>query len=342
MAVQTTELYATIYQHIVDNVPDSLSVETAFLDWLTKEGKKKQEGGTYIQFPVKTIANAAQGFISGTNALVNVNPSIQLQYGVLNWKYYNFNANFTLADYTAAMGKEQVVDFMDAKVKGCLEDSSREIAIALWVGSNTSTSVVMNGVTTAGNALYPEGLIDIMAASGTSYASLTNTDYSTAAIGTYLPTINTDATVNYANINSLITKLQAKMRSNKKATKIIGLMNPLAYARYKNAVQNQQIFIDNSTILKSGFEGFMVNGVEFYMDADCPGTQDGSTADNYVVIFPVDIMKLYYNFGFGNASPFDGETKMPNQPIMSIQHYMSFNLVCNNRRLVSCGKVFVA
>jgi hypothetical protein len=326
MAIQTNELAATVYQHIVDNVPDALARETAFLDWLSKDGKKSQPGGLYIQFPMKLIANDSSGFISGTNAITGINPSPQLQYGVLNWKYYNFNVNFTLADFTIARGKEEVVDYMAGKTDGGLEDAMREISTGVH-GSSSSAP------------LNPEGLEDIVAASGTSYASLTDTDYATNA---YLPYIATDTTLNYTNVNKMITELQARMRSRKKAKKMLGLTNQAVYARYKAIVQNQQMFLDNSTILKSGFEGFMVNGIEFYLDADCPGSQDGSTNDNHLYIFPVDIMRLYYNFGFGNKSPFDGETKMPNQPIMSIQHYMSFNLVCTNRRLVAVNKTFIA
>jgi len=326
MAIQTNELTAVVLQHIIDEVPDSLARETAFLDWLAKGGKKQQVGGLFIQFPQKLIANVAQGFISGTNATVNVTPSIQLQYGILNWKYYNFNANFTLADFNIAKGKPEVVDFIMTKTNEALNDAMRDISEKLHASSS-------------GSPLNPEGLQDVVAASGTAYGSLTDTDYAT---GAYLPVIKTDATVNYANINKIITGIQARLRSNKKVTKKIGLMNEATYSRYKTSVQNQQLFIDNGITAKSGFEGFLVNNVEFYLDADVPGTQDGSTNDNFVYVFPVDIMRLYYNFGFGNKSPFDGQVQIPNQPIMSVQSYMSFNLVCNNRRLVGVNKVLIA
>lgn len=325
MTVQTNELAAVILQKILEEAPDGLARETAFLDWLAGEGKKQQKGGLYIQFPIKLIANAASGFISGTNAVVDTTPSAQLQYGVLNWKYYNFNVNFTLADYNIAQGDLEIVDFMETKIDGALQDAYREISTALH-GSSTSAP------------LNVEGLKDVGAASGTAYASLTDTDYAT---GSYLPIIDTSTVVNYNNINSMIQQLKARMRNVKKMKKMLGLMNQATYARFLNSVQAQQLFIDMK-IADSGFEGFKVNGVEFYLDADCPGSQDGSTGDNYIYIFPVDIMRMYYNFGFGNKSPFDGEVQLPNSPIMSIQSYMSFNLVCNNRRLLAVNKTMVA
>lgn len=325
MTVQANELAAVVLQKIQAEVPDGLARETALMDWLAGEGKKKQSGGLYIQSPIKLISNASSGFISGTNAVVDTTPSAQLQYQILNWKYYNFNVNFTLADYNIAKGDLEVVDFMENKIDGALNDAMREISLAMH---GTSTS----------DALAPEGLKDVVAASGTAYASLLDTDYAT---GSYLPIIDTSTVVNYNNINSMIQKLKARMRNTKKSKKIMGLMNQATYGRFLNSVQAQQIFTDSS-IANSGFEGFKVNGVEFYLDADCPGTQDGATGDNYIYIFPVDVMKMFYNFGFGSNSPFDGNVQLPNSPIMSVQSYMSFNLVCNNRRLVAVNKTMVA
>lgn len=325
MAVQTNELAAVVLQKIQQDVPDGLARETAFMDWLAGEGKKKQNGGLYIQSPIKLIENNSSDFISGTSAVVDTTPSTQLQYQVLNWKYYNFNVNFTLADYNIARGELEVVDFMESKIDGALADAMREISLAMHGSS-------------AAAPLQPEGLQDVVAASGTAYAGLTDTDYAADA---YLPYIATDSTINYNNINKIIQNIKARMRNSKKSKKMMGLMNQSAYSRFLNSVQAQQIFTDMS-IAESGFEGFKVNGVEFYLDADCPGSQDGATGDNFVYVFPVDVMKMFYNFGFGDASPFDGDVQLPNSPIMSVQSYMSFNLVCNNRRLVGVNKSMVA
>jgi len=329
MTIQASELAAVVLQQITKEIPDALSKSTPFFQHLTKgPGKKYSPGGLYIQFPIKLINNLSSGYISGTNAVVDTTPSIQMQYGILNWKYYNFNVNFTLEDYTIARDEHEAVDFFASKIDGAIADSARELAV-----SSHGSSVT--------NPLAIEGLQDIVAASGTAYAGLLDTDYSDATA--YLPVTTTDNTVNYANINKMITQLRARMQQAKLNTKdVMGLMNAGTYSRFMNAVQNQQYFMNESDVAKSGFKGINVNGVDFYLDADVPGTQDGATADNYLYIFPTDIMKLYYTYGLDKKSPFDGEVRLPNQPIMSIQHYMAMNLICNNRRLVAVNKNFIA
>lgn len=330
MSIQTNELASVITEHIVKEVPDGLSKHTAFCNWVFGDGKKRQKGGLLIQFPVKLMSNDSKGFISGTNSTLDINPNSQLQYGQLNWKYHYTNVNFTLADFNIAQGEEQAVDFMEAKISGAKADTIRDISSKLH---GTSTS----------NALYLEGLKDVVAASGTAYAGLTDTDY-TDDTTAYLPYIATDTVVNYQNINKLVTKCRARVQgtgltlANKR---MMGLMNEATFSRFMTSVQNSQIFSSDLQV-KTGFTGFAVNNVEFYLDADCPGTQDGSTGDNYVYVFPVEVMKFYYNYGFGSSSPFDGEARGPQQAIMSTQSFITGNLVCNNRRLVSVNKVLVA
>jgi hypothetical protein len=325
---QANELAAAVTQYIKSDVPDALEKAHPFLNYLvSSEGKEYQDGGTLIQFPIKTIKNASSGFISGTSAIVDATPSIQLQYGVLNWKFYNFNTNFTLKDYTIANGKQDKAGFFEKKTKGALADSMREIAEA------------MHGTSTT-NALAPEGLKDIAAASGTAYAGLLDTDYTT---GAYLPYISTATTVNYQTVNDMIVKLRARMQTEGlTGSKMMGLCNESVYGRFLNSVQAQQRFGTDEAMAKAGFENFIVNGVNIFLDAFAPGSQDGTTGDNYLYIFPKEIMQLMYVFGFGKESPFDGTVQLPLQPLKSIQHYMAFNLVCNNRRLLAVNKTLVA
>jgi len=190
------------------------------------------------------------------------------------------------------------------------------------------------------NPLNPEGLLDISAASGTTYAGLLDTDYDANA---YLPYISTATTVNYRTVNDMIVKLRARMQSEGlTGSKMMGLCNESVYGSFLNSVQAQQRFGTDENMAKLGFENFNVNGVNMFLDAFAPGSQDGSTGDNYLYIFPKAIMKLVYAFGFGKESHFDGTVQLPNQPIKSIQHYMAFNLVCNNRRLLAVNKTLVA
>lgn len=331
MATQTQEINALVVQYIYDVLYDGLEKATPLWKHFATEGKKHQKGGTYIQFPIKLLKNQSQGFIAGTGATVSATPSVQLQYGVLPWKYYNYNVNFTIQDYNEAQGSALAVrDFFTDKIDGAMEDAYRELAEASW-GSASDNPLAFNG------------LKDILASSGTSYAGLLNTDYDADA---YAPVITTDSTVNYSAINKMITKVQARMQAGAKTNKkIIGLCNEAVFEKFKSSVQAQQRFVNEEDIAKTGFKGFLVNGVEFYLDAFGFGSKDGVTGDNWCVIIPTDVIKFIYNYGFDNVSPFDTTKEglqLPLEPIKSIQRYITGNIVCNNRRLLAVNKSLVA
>jgi hypothetical protein len=336
MAINYSELNAVIVQHIDDpKTWDGLAKRNPFMSWLMGDGKEHVKGSINIQTPIKLIKNASSAFISGTSAVVDTNPSIQLQYMTHNWKYYNFNVNFTLQDFNQVGGDTEKVNFMAKKTEGALNDSIRELSSAFHIGTYSAAGGTINTY-----PLKPNGLLEVTVASGTAYGALTDTDY-TDDTTAFLPLIETTTIPNYTNINQGINKLKGRTAKELDPSGFMGLMNPVTYSKFQSSVQNQQVFTKPSTF-NVGSEGFNVNGVDFMLDSDVPGTQNGSTGDNYIYVFPKEIMRMVYNFGFGNKSPFDGEVRLPNQPIQSIQHYMSMNLICSMRRLVLVWKVMVA
>lgn len=331
MSKQTQELNALVVQYIDDVLFDGLEKCLPLWNYISKEGKKRQKGGTYIQFPIKLLKNQSQGFIAGTGATVSATPSVQLQYGVLPWKYYNCNINFTLEDYNVAMDSAlSVMDFFTEKIDGARADMYRDLSASLW---GTSTT----------NPLAFDGIQDICAATGTAYAGLLDTDYDADA---YLPFNASATTVSYAAINNMITNVQARMQATANVgNECMGFANTLVYEKFKNAVQSQQMFLNESEFAKAGFRGFMVNGVEFYLDAYVPGSNISGTNDNWCVIFPKKAIKFIYNFGFDAGSPFDTTKEglqLPLEPLKSVQRYLSGNLVCYDRRLFAVNKTFGA
>ena len=331
MSKQTQELNALVVQYIDDVLFDGLEKCLPLWNYISKEGKKRQKGGTYIQFPIKLLKNQSQGFIPGTGATVSATPSVQLQYGVLPWKYYNCNINFTLEDYNVAMDSAlSVMDFFTEKIDGARADMYRDLSASLW-GSSSD------------NPLAFDGIKDICAATGTAYAGLLDTDYDADA---YLPFVNSATTVSYAAINNMITNVQARMQASANVgNECMGFANTFVYEKFKNAVQGQQMFLNESEFAKAGFRGFMVNGVEFYLDAYTPGSNVSGTNDNWAVIFPKKAIKFIYNFGFDSGSPFDTTKEglqLPLEPLKSVQRYLSGNLVCYNRRLFAVNKTFGA
>ena len=331
MSKQTQELNALVVQYIDDVLFDGLEKCLPLWNYISKEGKKRQKGGTYIQFPIKLLKNDSQGFIAGTGATVSATPSVQLQYGTLAWKYYNCNINFTLEDYNVALDSAlSVMDFFTEKIDGARADMYRDLSASLW-GSSTT------------NPLAFDGIQDICAATGTAYAGLLDTDYET---GAYLPYTNAATTVSYAAINNMITNVQARMQATANVgNECMGFANAFVYEKFKNAVQSQQMFINENEFAKAGFRGFMVNGVEFYLDSYVPGSNTGGVNDNWAVIFPKKAIKFIYNFGFDSGSPFDTTKEglqLPLEPLKSVQRYLSGNLVCYNRRLFAVNKTFGA
>lgn len=333
MATQTNEINALVVQYINDVLPDALEKAMPLWNHFSKDkGRKKVDGGIYYQFPIKLIANQAKGFISGTGAVVSASPSPQLQYGVLNWKYYNTNVNFTLADYTIAMGSSKAaMDFFKEKVDGALGDMARDLATGAWGSSST-------------NALAFDGMQDILAASGTAYAGLLDTDYSDPTA--YLPYISTDSTVNYTAISKMIVALRGRLQQTAEFnSEMLGFMNTATYSKFQGIIQNQKVFINQNEVVKTGFRGIDVDGVTFDLDAFCPGSQNGTTGDNWIVVAPANILKFFYKYGFETPSPFDTTKEglqLPLEPLKSIQKYIAGNMVCTNRRLMAVGKSFVA
>lgn len=329
MAAQTAEMYAGVTQLILDEWHDGLARSTPLWDMVVKgEGREKETGGLYLQFPVKLIANSTQGFIAGSGGTVGIAPSVQNQYGVLNWKYFYWSTNFTLADMTIANGEQDKIKILAKKIKGSMNDANRTMASATFTG-------------TGSGALYFDGLADVGAASGTSYAGLTDTDYSDATA--YLPYISTATQVTYANINEMINTTRARVQQSEyNPERIFGLMNSGVFSKFQAAVQNAQMFIDTKDMYSVGFQGFRVNGVEFYLDAYVQGTNTAESTNNYIWIIPMDVFKFHYKFGFDASSPFDTQDlRIPDQPVLSTQKFIAGNWVCTDRRLVSVCKTMV-
>lgn len=336
MNISDMEIPAVTKQYIIKEVPNTLEVANPTLSHIIKNGKKKLDGGTYIQYPVKTFANQSSGSISGTNAIIDTTPSQQDVYGTLQLKYAYHSVNFTQRDYALNNGENAVIDLIQQKTEGAAQDMLQKLAKQLHGTSAT-------------NPLDWEGLKDITAASGTAYGGLLDTDFTNSIIPSadpYLSIRTTYQTLNYKNVNNMMSRVKARMLDSANFSKrVFGICNTSTHALYASSIQGQQLAVNTSDVYFSGFDGFKINGVEFYADPFCPGTQDGTTADNYLYIIPMDTLKLYVRWGSllgEKESPFDTDVRIPNAAIKSVQFFIAANLVCNNRRLIAVNTTFVA
>ena len=331
MSAQTDELAAGVTQLILKEWEDGLAHASQLWDGVVKgDQREKETGGTYLQFAIKLKPNAAQSFLAGTGSTVSITPSIQNQYGVLNWKYAYWGTNFTLKDMTVANGEEDKIKILAKKLKGSMNDAQRLMAKASHDGSGT----------------YPlqfEGLADIGAASGTSYAGLTDTDY-TDDTTAYLPYISTATQPTYSTVSDMINKIRARVQvSEFSPSRIFGYMNDGTFSKFQQSVQVSQMFIDTKDLYSVGMAtGFRVNGVEFYIDYYTSGDNSAASTNNYIWIIPQDVLKFHYKFGFDSKSPFDcSDLRIPDQPVLTTQNYIAGNWVCHDRRLVAVCKTIV-
>lgn len=336
MTIGLTELQAAVTQEIFPEVADGLKYSTALWNHLSTKGKKKQDGGLNLQFALKGLANASQAAIAGDSGLTDNNPSQQLIYGVLYWKYNYFAVNLTLQDVNIAQGDNQKVEFAVEKAQGAKADFMRSLSVQSW---GTSSS----------NALLLDGMQDILAATGTSYAGILNTTYDPTPYSAeniknvYSPLVYTDTTVSPKALAKLTSGVMARMQSgaDMKET-IMGFCNTALFSSILTLAQASQFLMGNIEKANLGFKGFKLNGVcDVYLDVNCPGTGYG-TADNWLVMFPESALKFYYNYGLGDASPIDGKMDIPGSVIQSNRYFLTGNMVSPDRRMFAVNKTLNA
>ena len=331
MGIGLTELQAAVTQEIFPDVADGLKYSTALLNHLTTKGKKKQDGGLNLQFALKALQNQSQAFIAGDSGLTDATPSQQMIYGSLYWMYAYFSVNLTLQDMNVAQGDNQKVEFAVEKAKGAKADFFRALSVASWG-------------TSASNSLLWDGMQDILAASGTSYAGILNTTYdpvvydATNIKNVYSPLVYTDQTMSYALLAKLTTGLTARSQQGFEQTEdFLGFCNPYVYTTILNVCQSSQLLGDVAKA-NLGFKGFKLNGLcDVYMDVNSPGSGAG-TADNWLTMFPESALKLYYNYGLDSESPIDGKMDIPGTVINSNRYFMSANMVSPDRRMFVVDK----
>jgi len=327
MTIGLTELQAAVTQEIFPTVADGLTYSTALWNHLTTRGKEKVDGGLYYQFGVKALVNQSQSAISGESGVTDSTPSQQMIYGVLYRKYNYFAVNLTLQDFTVASGDNQKIKFAVTKAQGAKADFYRSLSVQSWASSTT-------------NALNLDGMLDILAASGTSYAGILNTTYDPTVYSAqniknvYSPLYYTDTILSYKVLSKMTTGLAARMQQNAEDQnqELLGWCNSGVFTEIQNVCQASQL-LGSTAKAELGFKGFRLNNMcDVYLDVNCPGSMDGSTADNYLVMHAAEDLKLYYDYGLGEKSPIDGEMNIPGTVINTNRYFLAGNMVSPNRR----------
>ena len=317
-STQLSNAFAIAHKYIEKNAPILFEMEHPLLKKILE--RKEYAEGERLQFPVNFNQMSNIGYISGTTAdVLNSNTQQNLTYGELNWKMFVEDFSVTLEELVKASGTNAVVDIVTAKSENTVE-SFRNFLHAGFFGSAATDPLAVNG------------LLDIFAASGTSYAGLLNTDFGNDQAGDnlWLPLISTSVNYpSYSNVSQFITKIKAKSAS---AIDYI-ISTPAIFQRYKDLQQASGQRYVGETGLKSGFDSIMIDGVPFIPDAFCQGT-GGATTDSYLYGISSSTMGLKYKYGWDKPSPMDDKgLNLPNQPVMFSKKMYAANVFCNNRRL---------
>lgn len=334
MATSNADALAVAHQEIMKRIPDTLAVTNPFFGKM-KNRKEVLEGGTgVIQFPISVFDNPDQGWITGTNDVIPTNLYQSTVYGQLNYKFFQSTASASLQDleYTEN-SPNAVVSILKLKAGEALNTMVRTISQSLFQSGTTSN-------------LQLNGLADVMAASGTAYAGVNNSTYSS-----WLPLYPTATVVNYNNINSAIQQLQTRiaqspvsptLTSNYKLDLMVS--NYAVQSAFMNIMQTQQLFMADKATTDAGFANITVQGIPWVVDYYSPGSADGSTADNYLYILSMDSFHfgVRSGFGIGPDSSMDNTQKLPQQPMIVSTKYSSGNMWCENRRVNAAFKTLVA
>lgn len=331
---QLQDAFAVATQHIQKDIPDTMTKANYF--WYKMiTNKVYKDGGTNIQFPINHKELQSQSFINGTTDILSTNPQQTFTYGYLEWKYFYDVVAITLDDLTKTQDSASaIIDLFKAKTMAAKNSVTRKLSEAAHT-SGTGVNKQFNG------------LPDIFAASGTSYASLLDTDFDVS--NQWMPIIDSSTQiVNYRNIARMIGQLRARCQgiynqsTGKSYNVDLAFSNYAVREAFAASEQNKARYADQQT-LEAGFDAIKINGVDWVVDENTPGSADGSTADNYLYVLSSPSIMLFYKYGFDKSCPMasTGE-RVPNQAIMFNVNFLTGNLACENRRVNGVFKTLIA
>lgn len=323
---QLDEVQAVAHNAFEKIMPDQFMTSSAFGSMMSKKPNLQYvSGGSKIQQPVQIAENQADGFIDGKFDVLDLSASQMISYAEFDFKYQNYNISITLDDITRTGDTANAIkSLLVEKVNLAAGTAKRTYAKALHGSGSDSDGKAING------------LADVTAASGTAYGGITNTDLNDST--TWLTEIANSSinTINFANLNTLVGTLIARGQGAGDASGSyapdVMISNSFVQDKFLASQQTQQRFAREDD-LKAGFAGCKFRNIDWYVDDDSPGSGDGSTSDNFLYVLSSPTFALKYKYGFeGKKAPVDYNGRIPNQPIITSQHFMAYNLICRARR----------
>lgn len=216
-------------------------------------GVEEKSGGYEVRVPLMTGAGVSEWF-GGTDHL-DVSPVDTLDAAQFTWRNLNASIVFTMDDELSNMGKEQIVDLIEAKIQQAELTIADSLNDAMFNGTGSEARPRFVGLATAvGNGTYG-GIAGGTYTDWQSYIEATGGALTIAQIKTMRNTINIGAGGSPISILVTTQTLFEKLESLYTPTY---QMNPLVQSK------------ESKRIADAGFTDLEYAGIPVVFDPKCP------------------------------------------------------------------------
>lgn len=316
MAFTYNSLQSLTHKYIAPRVTDNGFKGAPYTYWLKQNGRVSLRGGETINEPIIKASLNYDWYTTGTTAaaLEVKEPFTRAEY---NWKFLRVPFALDEVDILKNGGDAGVVDIVNATEQTASLTMTDALATGL-LGTNSS------------NSAQVDGLQDMFAATGTAYAGLTDTDFTSPF--SWLTNIYSPLSA-----GTLTAVDMRRMRGNCTFGQVrpnLGLCNFSVYSKIMAIAQGVQRFGTEETA-KLGFDYINYENMPIMADAYVTGSGYG-TADNWLMFLNTDYIRLVVH----SECAFKAQTyaPIPQQEVYIGKIKAALNQTTNMRRAHSVFK----
>lgn len=298
MALTYSEISSITQKLYIPKLVDNIFASNALLNRWRKKAYRLEGGGTSIMQPLLYATTTAAGWYSGSDTL-STTANDQISAAEFQWRQAYANITITRSDELKNGGKEQIVNFVKAKVQAAEKTLADSLGTGLFNAGTTTNAI--------------EGLRLACAGTGSTYGGISKTDYSWWRG-------KTDSSTTSFTLPAFQSLFGDCTIDNDKPT--VAVTTQDIYDDVYAALTPMQRFTDKSTA-NGGFTNIMLNGIPVIVDSHCP--------DYYMFLLNEAYIELVAhrdeNFRF---EPF---IKPVNQNVSTAKVYWAGNLTMSNCRM---------
>lgn len=315
MAFNRTFLESTTQKHIVPKVADAVFKGCPLAYYLRENHSVKLSGGRNIVLPLihKEAGNQWYDGVDSADLEV-VEPENSAQY---NWHWNRTMITIPETDIDKNDGEDGVIDLLETRKEWAELTMIENLSDALY-GTNSSNSKIM------------PGLQNLFGVSGTAYADLTDTDFTSP--GSWLSSILTPLTASTLDEEEMRRMRGGVTRGASKPN--FGTCNFPVYNTVWRLAQNDQRF-GMEKLANVGFDNVVFEGMPIVPDEHSVGT-GYATADSWLMFLNMDYVFLWIHkakaFAHRVYEPF------PQQAAWVAGIFLGVAFGTNNRRMHSVFK----